>query len=76
MLSIIQIILKVFCISHGWILNVGVLLHPIHRLLRVNHTPEKGGGDFIDKIKKIIYREGVDINTSKKVCIDVIQNHI
>ena len=42
----IHMVFQIFCISHGWIVNVGILFRPVHHLLRVECTLDKGGGNF------------------------------
>ena len=47
---------KFYCLSYECIVNVGSLLHPLHNLLRVEHTPEKGGGKLKERIQMKTHR--------------------
>ena len=42
---------QAFWVLHGWIVNSGILLHPVHCLLRVDRTSKKGGEKMKEKIK-------------------------
>ena len=51
LLPMIYMVFQVYFITCGWILNIGILLHPVHHLPRVDHTSDKGGGKLKDNIQ-------------------------
>ena len=41
--------------SCRWVVDVSILFRPVHHLLRVERTSEKGGGNLTDKIQNQIH---------------------